>query len=569
MKRFHVFENNPKKATGRAVAKFRPIALPSVTKQKRGRNPLTRKETAISLRSARTHESVARKAKSSPIRAFNHGAAFGIRDIASRFGAARLRHGGSARRSIGKKNPSKKRSLSSWQLHVKRVLSSGGTMAEASRSFKAGRKSTYTHAAGQCRHMFAGDVRCIRVLGHKGGHESRMPLLWDGTLPPFKVAKGAHLNPSTSRALVRVTPILKSPRRVSSASRSRGRSATTNGGRSMATSLQRDFRAFFARHRKAGKSAKAIGAAWRSSGHARRNPRGKVLSGPVFRPSLPARRGVKAVRKAAGRKYKAAIKRRMKSIRPKSKKRKKRSKLARMHSSIMGRKRKAGKNPMYTVFNNRRSKKRKKSKARSRATRRYRNAPMNNAPYNNNRKRSRKGRRWSRNFSIAGIKSRFMNVASKQTLMQGLAVLAGAVAAQGAPSLVPGRWNPSQWTGIAWSLLSAAGAAVIAAYIAPQYLIQIASGGVVVVGLRLIQTYQPKALDWKAGVQAGFLGRGRVGGFLDNARQAHSPHALQGFAYPPHGTAAFALRGPAAGMGLMGAARETFRGNSLTRIAMR
>jgi hypothetical protein len=144
----------------------------------------------------------------------------------------------------------------------------------------------------------------------------------------------------------------------------------------------------------------------------------------------------------------------------------------------------------------------------------------------------RKGHRASRNplplpgFMKRGVLGKLFASVETANLKEGGAVLAGAVVAIGAPALF-GAWN-SGWKGLALSLLTAGAASAVAAKFAPRYAQPIAVGGVVAVGLKLVQVYAPRALNWSgmsgfmpsrlrglSGGLAGFLpSSGRVAGFL-------------------------------------------------------
>jgi len=207
------------------------------------------------------------------------------------------------------------------------------------------------------------------------------------------------------------------------------------GGRKVkATPRQRAYRAFFARRRKAGKTAKQIAREWRAKGSGSRR--------------APARSSSK--RRAPARS----------------------------------------------------SSKRRAPRGRSRAVARTRRA-----------QKARRNPDGIGDRLQAGLSEAF----SLETGKTGLAVLSGAVIATGAPSLV-GKWNQG-WLGLGLSAAAAAAAGVVAAAVSPAYVVPVAAGGVVVVGLRLLAQFLPRVLRWSrppAGV-AGYLpapARPQVAGYL-------------------------------------------------------
>lgn len=260
---------------------------------------------------------------------------------------------------------------------------------------------------------------------------------------------------------------------------------------------------FFASKRKAGLSARQIGRLWRSGKsaptkrrstskrRARRNKRGVPLSGKRFRPSLPAHRGPGVAAKVAKRKYVRAHARLMASMPTRRKRRK-------------GRKgRKARRNSGFSM--NRPFTRRT---ARAAARKRWRGSRRVAR-----RRGRRKGFRNTGRGIISAVKSIFTRPISSATVKLGLGVLAGAVVATGAPSLLP-AWN-SGWAGLALSVLTAGAAAAVAARVAPSFAASVAAGGLVVVGLRLVGQFAPRALRWNGGAVAGYLpAPGRVAGYL-------------------------------------------------------
>lgn len=274
----------------------------------------------------------------------------------------------------------------------------------------------------------------------------------------------------------------------------------------MATAAQRAWRKKFAKLYGGKKSS-------RKRRKAHRNKRGTPLSGKIYRPSLSRKGGLRSMKRRLGKQYKKAIR--------------KAASIARRKSS--GRRRKAANNPVYTVFNRRRRKSGMSSrKARSMAMKRWHG----------------KRRRAHRNPDILGGLKR---AASMDTVQQGLAVLAGAVVATGAPSLLP-TWNQG-WSGLFLSLAAAGVAGVAASFLAPRFLTPIAAGGVVVVGLRLVAQFAPRALVWAA------PGAGAQAGFLLPATRARS--GIGGYLNPPPGAISLAGKGRVSGFAR--AAGEGFR----------
>lgn len=276
------------------------------------------------------------------------------------------------------------------------------------------------------------------------------------------------------------------------ANRTRGRSAKNKSRRGSMTAKQSAYRRFFAERRKHGMSAKAIGSAWRAS----RNKQGVPLSGVVkkgknagkrrWRPSLPTRPFPAMVTSLRGKYY--------------------------------GTKKRKGVKHLLGASTNPKHKKSKKSRARANATKRY---------FDNPPKKHGKKRRAHRNpFGIpglGGIMAKVKEIVSLKTLKEGAAVLVGAVVASGAPSLLP-SWNTG-YMGLGLSIVAAGIGAIVAAMFAPQFLVPVAAGGLVIVGLKLVGSFAPKALNW-SGALSGFLGASpsaryasRLSGFLGPSRR--------------------------------------------------
>ncbi len=288
---------------------------------------------------------------------------------------------------------------------------------------------------------------------------------------------------------------------------SRGRSAK-NGGRTMATAKQLAARRLFAARARAG-SFKKNGRKGRRK--ARRNQNGAPLSGGVYRPSLPKGPLSLIVRKVK-KKYKSFSKKVLARATPKKRKAKKVRKNGRARRNAIytlynkPRKRRARRNYAQfvptTLFN--RPRKRKARKNGRLSSRRAR--AMAKARWSGKRKRSsRKGRRARRNFG-GGLMAKLKSSFSMDTAKSGLAVLAGAIAATGAPSLL-GSWNDG-YLGLGLTIAAAGLAGVAAAYLAPKYVTEVASGGIVVVGLKLAMQFAPKALVWSAVTGGPLVGKG-------------------------------------------------------------
>lgn len=284
----------------------------------------------------------------------------------------------------------------------------------------------------------------------------------------------------------------------------------------MATAKQRAYIAFFKAKRKAGWTARSIGAAWRKShggSKARRNKSGRPLSGRKFRPALP-KGPLSAVVTGAERSFRRASAAVVKRV-----KRRKGKKSYKKNSSHLS-----------------------SARARSMAKRRW-------------KKGGSKKKRYSRNvggMSIRSIFSKFKSALTAKTAKAGLAVLAGAIAATGAPSLIP-SWNVG-WYGVGLSILAAAFAGVAATFVSPALLTDVASGGVVIVGLRLVGQFMPRLLRWSQnGVMAG------MSGFL--------PPPRRGVALPGGAVAGY-LPAPAAiaGKGRLGFARAAGESFKRSRI---
>lgn len=312
-------------------------------------------------------------------------------------------------------------------------------------------------------------------------------------------AMGA-IQTNSGRRRVRVVPIfsVNSRSRKRSGVSSRRGHPRKHGGRKMATAKQLAARRLFAKRAKSGVWKK------RTRRKARRNTRGVPFSGKRYRPSLPRSGGIKVVVKAVRRKYRKAL-------------RKSRAHRARAGIARPKNRRKAKKNPVYTVFNPRRKRRKARRNRRRLSSGRARSLAMRRWHSSKGRRRGR--RRARRNFG-GGILASLKSALSLGTVKAGLAVLAGAVVATGAPSLLA-SWNTG-WTGMGLSVLAAAGAAVAAKFFAPALFTEVASGGIVVVGLRLVAQFMPRALSW--GTMSGFLlpatnqsgrsGVGRVAGYL-------------------------------------------------------
>lgn len=109
---------------------------------------------------------------------------------------------------------------------------------------------------------------------------------------------------------------------------------------------------------------------------------------------------------------------------------------------------------------------------------------------------------------VDSVTSAVFRPVSKDTLKQGAGVLAGAIVAPGAPTLLP-AWNMG-YMGIGLSLLGAGLASAAAGAVMPDLAASVAAGGVVVVGLRLVAQFVPRALRWAApppAATAGLAGR--------------------------------------------------------------
>lgn len=295
---------------------------------------------------------------------------------------------------------------------------------------------------------------------------------------------------------------------------SRRRGNANRGGSKMATAKQRAAQRKFVARFAGKKSRKKRGR------RARQNKRGRPLSGRSYRPTLP-KGPLRVIVKTVKRKYKKSLSRASRAGKKAAKKRRK-------TAARRGRAR-AKKNPVYTVFNNGRRRGKRLSASRARA--------MSMKRWHGKRKSTRR-RRSRRNFG-GGIISAFKSALSMRTAKSGLAVLAGAVVATGAPSLF-GSWN-SGYAGIGLSILTAAAAAVAAGKFAPAYATEVASGGIVVVGLRLVAQFLPKALSWQSAVS------GVQAGFLLPARNASARSGVGGYLPPPPGAVSLVGRGRVSG----------------------
>jgi hypothetical protein len=77
--------------------------------------------------------------------------------------------------------------------------------------------------------------------------------------------------------------------------------------------------------------------------------------------------------------------------------------------------------------------------------------------------------------------------------------------------------------------------------VAPAFLTEVASGGIVVVGLRLVAQFLPKALSWQSAVS------GVQAGFLLPARNASARSGVGGYLPPPPGAVSLVGRGRVSG----------------------
>jgi hypothetical protein len=325
----------------------------------------------------------------------------------------------------------------------------------------------------------------------------------------------------------------------------------------MATAKQLAARRLFAARARAGKFKKNGGKRRKT----RRNRRGAPLSGGVYRPSLPKgplSRVVRVVKK----KYKTFSKKVLRRAAPKKRKARKNGRARRnaiytLYNKPKRRKsRRARSNYAQfvptTLFNRGGRKKRRKARKNGRLSS-SRARAMAKARWSGKRKRSsRKGRRARRNFGgsfMAKLKSSF----SMETAKSGLAVLAGAVAATGAPSLL-GSWNDG-YLGLGLTIAAAGLAGVAAAYLAPKYVTEVASGGIVVVGLKLAMQFAPKALVWSAVTGGPIVGKGPVSGlrglgmFYGTGAGTADNGRLRGFLPPVQMSAPRQLQGMGSFMG--------------------
>ncbi len=353
-------------------------------------------------------------------------------------------------------------------------LSHGKCLASGVRGAKCRTRSTKRSLRRSTRdRRRAGGIRGREVQAHK-----RALTGYGGSMGSFQT------NPRRGRRR-------KFKRKSASGSRARNRRRgnANAGGSRMATTRKRTRRAFVAKRNSRKSKGRRV----------RRNKRGRPLSGRSYRPTL-SKGPLRVIVKQVKAKYKKAT----------SRKRRKTTKGRRKGGS---RKRsRAKRNPVYTVFNGRK-RGRKLSAGRARA--------MSMKRWHGKGRKNKGGRRRARRNFGGGIVSALKSALSVKTAKSGLAVLVGAIVATGAPSLF-GTWN-SGWAGIGLSILTAAGAAAAATFVAPAFLTEVASGGIVVVGLRLVAQFVPKALSWQSalkGTAAGFLipangsGRSGVGGYL-------------------------------------------------------
>lgn len=344
---------------------------------------------------------------------------------------------------------------------------------------------------------------------------------------------------NTGRSRLRSIFIAKSRRKSGSSTKSRRGGSANTGGRKMATAKQKAWRAEFARRARTGTLNR--GRKHKKNRRTSRNKQGKALSGKVYRPSLPARRKVMKVIRKFRSSWKKAHKRR---------------------PAKKARKNRARRNPVYTVYN--RPRKARKNRCGRKNTGRLTSARARAMSMrrwhkkSGKRKKGRKnGRRARRNFG-GGFVAKLKEAFNLATVTSGLAVLAGAVVATGAPSLL-GSWN-SGWTGIGLSIAAAGLAGVLATYVAPKYLTEVASGGIVVVGLRLVSQFVPSALMWSSATGGALIGKGKTAGYYGVGRGTAS-----GFLPPARGMGAITTRlnrGSVSGLigGGAHAAGEGFRG---------
>jgi hypothetical protein len=210
-----------------------------------------------------------------------------------------------------------------------------------------------------------------------------------------------------------------------------------------------------------------------------KNPRGVPLSSKTgkYRPSVP-KGPMKKVVGAVKKQYKKALA--------------KASKIGRKKATKPATKRRSSPPRQRRVDT--------ASGARDRAYERW------EAPEPRPRKRKKKA---SKNPGLDTITAVVFRPVSKDTLKQGAGVLAGAIVATGAPTLLP-AWNMG-YMGIGLSLLGAGLASAAAGFVVPELAASVAAGGVVVVGLRLVAQFVPRALRWAAppppAATAGLAGR--------------------------------------------------------------
>jgi hypothetical protein len=420
----------------------------------------------------------------------------------------------------------------------KRTYKKGKTMTTAARAAKAAAASSRKSAAAAAAAAKKASVAAAAVeRGHSEPEQApsqyaenrgrrrvvlprgfRVPRLPEES--PWYVLKGKKSKLPVRHRRARIRKVFVKRGRKAR----RGFSARA-GGKHMASQKQMVYRRFFAEKRRQGMSAKAVGAAWRRSHgtskrnapkrrHVRRNTEHFPFTGDLYRPAIHMKGPKAGFKRAFGR-------------------------IKSKYSSYLAKKRYKGSKKDFTkiLLKGMRKKRRKGGKARSNAMVRW---------YGKARKNRRRVSRNPFGFkipSVGGVIGKLKEIVSLKTIKEGLAVLAGAVIASGAPSLLPSSWNTGYW-GLGLSILAAGLGAVAVAMFAPQFLVPIAAGGLVAVGLRLVGTFAPRAMNWgspsalapatKAGYlnyspgMSGFLQSSRVGGFLAPRLQGLSGSA-EGF----------------------------------------
>jgi len=225
---------------------------------------------------------------------------------------------------------------------------------------------------------------------------------------------------------------------------------------------------------KGGGTMKDASKSFRSKGGkaAGRNPRGVPLSSKTgkYRPTVP-KGPLKTVVRAVKRQYKKALTKASKIGRRKATKARRPSPAARRPRP------RPRPRPVTTAV-----------QVRDRAYERW-HAPEP-------RPRRHKKRAGSNPGFVDSVTGAVLRPVSRETLKQGAGVLAGAIVATGAPTLLPG-WNAG-YMGIGLSLLGAGLASAAAGFVLPELAASVAAGGVVVVGLRLVAQFVPRALRWAA-----------------------------------------------------------------------